>query len=219
MEHLHETTPNKSKKERDVDSVSLSVIHYTGSMSMSGTASWFKNPDAKVSAHYVIGRQGEVIQFGHRSTTCWHAGKSEWAGRKWCNKYSLGYELVGTSTSGFMSDQYDSLFKLIFEDLSHCPIEAIVGHEQIAPGRKVDPGSGFNWQWLQEKLEHADWSGPLAENKLRQIGTKVYLDIVNTKRVVPVEKPLVGDDDATISDEVPKESMSQGKDDPWWRVW
>ena len=209
-----EKTPNKTKKERPLDDVTLGVVHYTGSMSMEGTVSWFKNPNAKVSSHYVIGRRGEVTQFGQRFSTLWHAGKSEWAGRKWCNKFSIGYELVGTATSGFMTDQMSALRDLIIEDLSFCPIEAIVGHEQIAPGRKVDPGSGFDWQWLQNELEGADWPVPLQQNKLCHIGTKAYPSFVNGGFDLPL-----GEATMNISEPIAEPSMPKGKDDSWWKIW
>ena len=204
----HKSTPNKSKKERSIEDVTLGIIHYTGSMNMDGTVEWFQDPRSKVSAHYVIGRHGEVVQFAPRFATCWHAGKSEWNERKWCNNFSIGYELVGTATSGFMNQQYDALLKLLLEDMDHCPYEAIVGHEQVSPGRKVDPGSGFNWQWLQQQLKVRHVGAPC-----QQVGTKHYPLGLGVK---PVVLPELTADMLQTADE-PK--MKAGKDNPWWKIW
>lgn len=140
-------TPNK-KGKRKLDQITLGVIHYTGSSSMEGTLSWFKNSNSKVSAHYVIDEDGSIVQFGDREDILWHAGKSEWQGRKWCNKFSLGYEIVCGPKGQFTKNQCSALAELLRRDIQDTAMTAVVGHEHISPGRKVDPGKCLNWDDL-----------------------------------------------------------------------
>ena len=146
-------TPHKSSKKRNPDDVKLAVIHYTGSEGTSGTINWFKDPQSKVSAHYVIDKAGDVYAFEDLQTTLWHAGKSEWQGRKWCNSWSIGYELVGTFESGFTDSQMDSLVTLLRKDIKDTAIDTILGHEHISPVRKVDPGTNFDWNFIRNSNE------------------------------------------------------------------
>jgi len=150
------STPNKSAKGRMTKDITLAVIHYTGSENEQGAVSWFKNPDAKVSAHYVIARNGEVFQFETITAKLWHAGDSTWQGCKWCNGYSIGYEICGTYESGFTEEQYDSLRQLLLKDVESTAIDSIVGHEHIAPGRKIDPGPNFDWDRVRDWFDIDD---------------------------------------------------------------
>lgn len=102
----------------------------------------------KVSAHVFIDRQGTVTQFVPFSRRAWHAGASCFAGRSNCNDFSIGIELEGTDRTSFENVQYVRLAALSRLLMSHLPgitQERIVGHSQIAPGRKTDPGAGFDW--------------------------------------------------------------------------
>src|SRR6188768_2384940 len=94
--------------------ISAIVIHYTGSLSMEGTVSWFLNPASKVSAHYVVGREGQVLQMVHDQDVAWHAGRSAMRPElddrdpkkePNVNAFSIGIELVGTHDSGFTDRQ------------------------------------------------------------------------------------------------------------------
>lgn len=99
-----------------------------------------------VSAHFLIRRNGECVQFVSCFQRAWHAGVSCWQGRNRCNDFSIGIELEGCDEQPFEEAQYASLNALI-EILTHAfPITAIVGHSEIAPGRKTDPGPFFMWQ-------------------------------------------------------------------------
>lgn len=99
----------------------------------------------RVSAHFLIRRDGEVIQFVPCSRRAWHAGVSSWLGRERCNDFSIGIELEGGDRAAFEDAQYRALNRLLAE-LRRCyPIEAVVGHNEIAPGRKTDPGPCFDW--------------------------------------------------------------------------
>ena len=103
----------------------------------------------KVSAHFLIRRGGELIQFVSCDQRAWHAGVSTHAGRSNCNDFSIGIELEGLEGDSFSAYQYESLISLLPALLSQYPISCIVGHEHIAPERKKDPGEGFDWRYLQ----------------------------------------------------------------------
>jgi AmpD protein len=102
----------------------------------------------RVSAHFLIRRDGELIQFASIRQRAWHAGVSQWAGRERCNDFSLGIELEGCDDQPFETAQYDVLNDLLSELRRRCPIEAVVGHADISPGRKTDPGPCFDWRRL-----------------------------------------------------------------------
>jgi N-acetyl-anhydromuramoyl-L-alanine amidase len=118
--------------------------------------------DLRVSAHYFIRRGGEVIRFVDPDKRAWHAGASCWRGRERCNDFSIGIELEGCDTLPFEAVQYERLAALIRDMVGRYPIEAVVGHSDIAPGRKTDPGPCFDWARL---------SGLLADCGGVQIGT------------------------------------------------
>jgi len=102
----------------------------------------------RVSAHFLIRRDGVLIQFVSCLRRAWHAGESSWNGRERCNDFSIGIELEGCDELPFEEAQYLRLVDLI-QSLCTCfPIAAVVGHSDIAPGRKTDPGQCFDWQRL-----------------------------------------------------------------------
>ena len=99
----------------------------------------------RVSAHFFIRRDGELIQFVPCDRRAWHAGVSTWGERERCNDFSIGVELEGCDERNFEAAQYETLNQLIAALKQRYPIAAIVGHSDIAPGRKTDPGPGFDW--------------------------------------------------------------------------
>jgi N-acetyl-anhydromuramoyl-L-alanine amidase len=104
---------------------------------------------ATVSSHFVIARTGRVTQFVSIWDRAWHAGQSNWHGADNCNDFSIGIELEGLEGSQFEELQYESLVQLSAQLLKALPsIEGFAGHEHIAPGRKQDPGAGFDWTRL-----------------------------------------------------------------------
>ena len=105
-----------------------------------------------VSAHFLIRRDGELLQFVSCQTRAWHAGESRWRGRSDCNDNSVGIELEGLEGDTFEVAQYTALSSLIAELGRYYPIAAVAGHEHVAPGRKHDPGSGFDWVRLRGLL-------------------------------------------------------------------
>lgn len=101
--------------------------------------------DLRVSAHFLIRRDGELIQFVPCGQRAWHAGVSSWRGRERCNDFSLGIELEGTDDLPYTDAQYAALNALLATLRATYPIAEIVGHSDIAPGRKTDPGPYFDW--------------------------------------------------------------------------
>ena len=102
----------------------------------------------QVSAHFVLRRDGRAVQFVSGDQRAWHAGRSQWRGRDNCNDYSIGIELEGLEGETFESAQYAALTRLLQALVRRYPLREIAGHEHVAPGRKQDPGSGFDWRRL-----------------------------------------------------------------------
>ncbi len=100
----------------------------------------------KVSSHFFIRRDGELMQFVSTLQRAWHAGVSQWQVRERCNDFSVGVELEGSDFEAFEAAQYKTLNKLITCLKNSYTIKGIVGHSDIAPGRKTDPGPFFDWQ-------------------------------------------------------------------------
>ena len=99
----------------------------------------------KVSSHFLIRRDGELIQFVACGQRAWHAGASHWRVRERCNDFSIGIELEGSDFEAFTDAQYQKLAQLTQALKNAYPIADIVGHSDIAPGRKTDPGPYFDW--------------------------------------------------------------------------
>ena len=106
----------------------------------------------QVSAHFYIRRDGQLWQFVSCDDRAWHAGASRHLGRENCNDYSVGIELEGIEGGPFECAQYESLASLCAALAGRYPIAHAAGHEHIAPGRKRDPGPGFDWPRLQRAL-------------------------------------------------------------------
>lgn len=151
-----DTTPNQG-----ADIVpTLIVIHYTAGGENS--VDWLKNPSSKASAHFVITRAGKVTQLVDTKLKAWHAGRSEWNGMRACNNFSIGIELENWGNAkdpefeNYTDVQIAACFKLCKELMAHHKtIKEIVGHSDIAPRRKIDPGPKFPWkefEHLQKRL-------------------------------------------------------------------
>ena len=108
----------------------------------------------RVSAHFFIRRDGGLMQFVSADQRAWHAGVSAYQGRERCNDFSIGVELEGSDFVPFETAQYDSLVQLTHKLIQHYPIKDIVGHQDIAPIRKTDPGPFFDWVLYQNLLQH-----------------------------------------------------------------
>ena len=101
---------------------------------------------SRVSAHFLIGRDGVLTQFVSCARRAWHAGASSWRGREHCNDFSIGVELEGTDDLPYEAAQYSVLARLTRALRRRYPIADLAGHSDIAPGRKTDPGAAFDWE-------------------------------------------------------------------------
>jgi len=115
--------------------------------------------ELQVSAHALIRRDGEVIQFVDLQERAWHAGRSLFDGREECNDFSIGVELEGTDELAYTDAQYQSLTRVAMQVMQRWPAvtpQRITGHSDVAPGRKTDPGPAFDWSRLHSLLREAD---------------------------------------------------------------
>ncbi|WP_345873398.1 1,6-anhydro-N-acetylmuramyl-L-alanine amidase AmpD [Shewanella algae] len=167
-----EPSPSPHFNHRPDGEVSLLVIHnislpagrfglpyieqlFLGTLDTETDASFAGLKGLEVSAHFLIRRDGELRQFVSVDQRAWHAGVSNFEGRSGCNDFAIGIELEGTDDSGFTEEQYHKLITLTqslqqaYPDITK---ERIVGHSDIAPGRKTDPGPGFDWQRYLQAL-------------------------------------------------------------------
>jgi AmpD protein len=111
----------------------------------------------RVSAHVLVRRDGELVQYVPFHRRAWHAGQSSWRGRERCNDFSIGIELEGTDASAYESVQYVVLARLVAELFRRYPSlspDRVVGHSDVAPGRKTDPGIAFDWPLLRGLLRY-----------------------------------------------------------------
>lgn len=112
--------------------------------------------DLRVSSHLLIRRSGEIVQYVPFQLRAWHAGASSWAGRERCNDFSIGIELEGADHSPYESTQYAMLARVIAVLCRSYPRltpDRVVGHSDIAPGRKSDPGPAFDWPRLRSLVQ------------------------------------------------------------------
>lgn len=157
-------SPNQDSRPSDVD-VSLFVVHaislppnefggdgiirlFTNTLDPAEHPYYAQIASLRVSAHFLIRRSGELIQFVSCDRRAWHAGMSSWKGRDRCNDYSIGVELEGCDDRPFEELQYGQLATLLDALRNRYGIETVVGHADIAPGRKTDPGPCFDWSRL-----------------------------------------------------------------------
>jgi len=106
----------------------------------------------RVSAHFLVRRDGEVVQFVPVTRRAWHAGESSWRGRARCNDFSVGVELEGADADRFAPEQYAALARLVPALRERLPLRELAAHSDVAPGRKTDPGAGFDWAALLAAL-------------------------------------------------------------------
>jgi AmpD protein len=131
---------------------------FTGRLDSSGHPFLALIAGSRVSAHFLIERDGRITQFVSCNQRAWHAGVSAFEGRADCNDFSIGVEMEGTDFTGFEPAQYASLARLTAALRSALPLRAVRGHSQIAPGRKTDPGPMFDWpRYAAQAGLPADW--------------------------------------------------------------
>ena len=128
---------------------------FTGTLPADAHPSFRERASLRVSAHVLIRRDGELVQYVPFGQRAWHAGKSTWRGRESCNDFSIGVELEGTDVTPYTDAQYQALAALTAALLAVYPTlstQAIAGHSDIARGRKTDPGPTFDWARLRTLL-------------------------------------------------------------------
>jgi AmpD protein len=109
----------------------------------------------RVSSHFLIRRDGVVMQFVSTNNRAWHAGQSSFGGRERCNDFSVGIELEGTDFESYPEIQYETLAAITVALQGVHPLTDVTGHEHIAPGRKTDPGPFFDWAEYHACYQHA----------------------------------------------------------------
>jgi N-acetylmuramoyl-L-alanine amidase len=145
--------PSPNFDERSLP-VSMLVLHYTGMADANSAIERLTDPEARVSAHYLVAEDGQIMRLVNEEKRAWHAGRSSWRGIQDVNSASIGIEIVNPGHEfgyrPFPEEQMDSLIPLIAEIVSRHQIRPpyVVGHSDIAPARKEDPGELFDWARL-----------------------------------------------------------------------
>lgn len=188
------SSPNFSKRTEKID---LVILHFT-EMDFNGALSRLCNPKSEVSAHYLIKNNGEIFQLVDDHCVAWHAGKSYWKGREKINQTSIGIELDNLGNHEFSIKQMRSCLALCKElaQKYKLPPESFIGHSDIAPDRKIDPGLFFDWKLMHQNgfgiwhdlapsdredkilYEYGDESPHVInlQRKLKQIGYKITIN-------------------------------------------
>ncbi|NRB34934.1 MAG: N-acetylmuramoyl-L-alanine amidase [Rhodobacteraceae bacterium] len=135
---------------RDGATPELIVLHYTAMETAEAARDWLCNPASEVSAHYLIAADGHIWQMVDERARAWHAGAGEWQGRGDVNSRSIGIELDNRGTHPFAAPLMDALDRLLQQIMTRwaIPAEGVIGHSDMAPGRKIDPGPRFDWARL-----------------------------------------------------------------------
>jgi len=128
---------------------------FTNRLDASAHPSFADLAGLRVSSHFLIRRDGELLQFVPLEARAWHAGASRWRGRERCNDFSVGVELEGVDDGPFEAAQYRRLAGLLRELGARLPLRALAAHSDVAPGRKSDPGTRFDWARLLAALAGA----------------------------------------------------------------
>ncbi|WP_425041182.1 N-acetylmuramoyl-L-alanine amidase [Primorskyibacter sp. S187A] len=139
----------------------LIVLHYTAMASAERARDWLCNPEAQVSAHYVLARDGTLWQLVDETERAWHAGAGEWRGQDDINSRSIGIEIANTGAEPFPEPQMAALEALMGRIKARWDITETIGHSDMAIGRKIDPGPRFDWARLaRQGLAHGVGQGP-----------------------------------------------------------
>ena len=182
----YKETPNHSGPF-NAGSPDTIIVHYTAGGSLNGSVNWLCNPQAKASAHLVVGKDGEIVQLAPFNRITWHAGRSRWKSRSGLNRFSIGIEIDNAGilekrVGGFFTyfgkeidqssvviaqhknrdkemaweaytpEQIEAVESICLLLKQHYPISEILGHDDIAPDRKTDPGPAFPMQRLQDRI-------------------------------------------------------------------
>lgn len=151
---IHNISLPPAEVEADFDNCNVEYF-FTGQLNSKAHPYFESIAQLRVSAHLYIKRDGQVIQFVPLNKRAWHAGVSEFKGRTKCNDFSIGIELQGTDTLDYTDLQYQALHQLTLKIQGVYPnisVDNIIGHCDIAPGRKTDPGPSFDWGRYKSRL-------------------------------------------------------------------
>ena len=174
-------SPNFNRKKRPKNMIKFLIIHYTGMQSERESINRLCNPNSKVSCHYLINSSGKIYRLVSEKNTSWHAGKSKWQKYRNLNSYSLGIELVNKGHrwgyKNFKAIQIKNLIKLCkyLKKKYNLKKQNILGHSDIAPLRKNDPGEKFPWKKLAKRqlgVWHDLKSGALQKMRKIEINKK-----------------------------------------------
>ena len=171
----HRPSPNVSER-RGGARPDIVVLHYTAMDSAARACDWLCNPQAQVSAHYLIGRNGQITKMVKESARAWHAGAGRWGAVEDVNSRSIGIEISNTGRAPFPAAQMDAVETLLAGVLQRWAIPAhrVIGHSCMAPGRKIDPGPKFDWQRLARQ-NLAVWpiaAAPAPNDQFRKLAAR-----------------------------------------------
>ncbi|WP_461428819.1 N-acetylmuramoyl-L-alanine amidase [Gymnodinialimonas sp.] len=206
---------NNFTERRDGRTPELVVLHYTAMKDCAAAARVLCDPEREVSAHYLIGRDGEVLNLVPEEMRAWHAGKGAWRGSGDVNSRSIGIELDNDGLSPFSEPLMRALETLLGSRLLAAwgiGPEGVIGHSDMAPGRKIDPGRRFDWQRLARQ-GLAVWSdargGAVDAAQFRanamafgypDVEDALLLEVVRMRFRPWARGPLDGDDCAVMAD-------------------
>jgi len=193
MKIIKNYSPNSNSKKRSSKSIKLIIIHYTGMQSERESLKRLCDPKSKVSSHFLINQTGKVFRLIKDNKIAWHAGKSTWGKYKNLNKNSIGIELVNKGHefgyTNFKKKQLTSLIKIcrILVKKYRIKKKYIIGHSDIAPSRKIDPGEKFPWKDLANKkigIWHNCKNKNLIESRRIKINKKLKLEFINNLKKI-----------------------------------
>ena len=186
MRIIIDISPNQSKKKRSIKDIKTIIIHYTGMQSEIESLKRLKNSKSKVSCHYLINRKGLIKQLVKDHKIAWHAGKSKWKNQKDLNKTSIGIELENkghkNGYQNFTKIQINRLIILCKKLKKKYKIknENFLGHSDIAPLRKIDPGEKFPWKKLSN-YKLGNWYKKkqfnFVSNKKKEMRNQFFLNL------------------------------------------
>ena len=150
MDAIERASPNFG--ERRGGAIDLVVLHYTAMPDAEAALTRLCDPEAEVSAHYLIAKDGTLYKLVDEGKRAWHAGQGCWAGHEDVNSRSIGIELDNPGNEAFADDLMDTLEELLADILERhdLPPKAVIAHSDLAPGRKHDPGPRFDWHHLAD---------------------------------------------------------------------
>ena len=193
MKITYINSPNFDKKKRANRSIKLIIIHYTGMQSERESLDRLSSSQSKVSSHIVINNSGKVYRLVQDTHAAWHAGKSCWSKYKNLNKNSIGIELVNKGHkhgyTNFKKKQLSSLIKICKNFIKKYNIKNknIIGHSDIAPLRKLDPGEKFPWKNLASKkigIWHSCSKKDLIKFRRIKISNKLKSEFFNSLKII-----------------------------------